>query len=219
MAVGYNSSIVTDELLIYLDPGNPKSYPGSGTALYDLSGYGRDATVNGAPTFTNYYFTITGDSTYISMPNAGLSPRVNNFTYSIWVWFSSLDSLDTLIENGSWTDTLLFRQTTGNMQVYAEGALIGQIAWTPSTSTWYNVVLIRSNNTVSMYINGTPTGTPIAMTTDVSLSNPNLWLMRSQHATGQWTSGRVSAFSVYGIALSPDQVIGNFAALRGRFGV
>jgi hypothetical protein len=41
-------SIVTDGLVLNLDAGNPGSYPGSGTAWYDVSGNGCDFTLDGS---------------------------------------------------------------------------------------------------------------------------------------------------------------------------
>lgn len=43
-------AIVTSGLTLYLDPGNPSSYPGSGTTWYDLSGSGNHATLYNTPT-------------------------------------------------------------------------------------------------------------------------------------------------------------------------
>lgn len=219
MSIGFNPGMATDGLKVYVDAGNPKSYPGTGTIMYDLSGNGRNATINGSPTFTSYYFTITADTTYMSLSSVGLDPGVGNFTYGIWVRFASIDSVDTLIEHGSWTDTLLFRASTPTMQVYAEGALIGTFSWTPSTAVWYNVVFVRESFTLSMYVNGVLTGTPFTMSTNIVISNANIFLMRSQHTTGQFTNGDFSAFSHHNAALSPEQVRQNFNALRGRFGV
>ena len=45
MGVAYNSRIVTDGLVLALDAGNTKSYPGSGTTWTDLSGNGRNGTL------------------------------------------------------------------------------------------------------------------------------------------------------------------------------
>lgn len=219
MAVNYNPGLVTSGLEVYLDAGNPRSYPGTGTTMYDLSGNARHATVNGSPTFTSYYFTITSDTTYVSFPSAGLSPGVGNFTYSIWVKFAALDSLDTLIEHGSWTDSLLFRFETNLVSVYAEASLRGTFSWTPTVGVWYNVVFIRESFTVSMYVNGVLTGTPFAMSTDINIAVASVFLMRSQHSTGQFISGDFSAFSKYSSALTFEQVRQNFNALRGRFGV
>ncbi len=219
MSVYAGPKLITGGLLCSIDPGNTKSYPGTGTSMTDLTRSGRTVTVNGTPTYTSPYFTISSDTTYISMGNTDLSHGTGDFTYSIWVRFASIDSLDTLIENGSWTDTLLFRCESNTVTVYAEGALAGTFSWTRSTNVWYNVVFVRSSSTVSMYINGTLTGTPFTMTTNISLAVTALWLMRSQHSTGQFTSGDVSAFSVYNTALTASQIRQNFNALRGRFGV
>jgi hypothetical protein len=38
MAIAYNTSVVRDGLVLYLDAANPKSYPGTGAAWFDLSG-------------------------------------------------------------------------------------------------------------------------------------------------------------------------------------
>ena len=49
--------IVTDGLVLMLDAGNDKSYPGTGTTWYDLSGNGNSGTlVNGVgySTTTSY---------------------------------------------------------------------------------------------------------------------------------------------------------------------
>ena len=45
MGVAYNSKIVTDGLVLCLDAGNSKSYPGSGTTWTDLSGNGNNGTL------------------------------------------------------------------------------------------------------------------------------------------------------------------------------
>ena len=187
----------------------------------DLSGNGRNATVNGGPTFTNGYFDITSDSTYISLSNSGLVPRTNDFTYSTWINFDATDNVDTIFENGSWADTLLFRyqSSSSGVRVYAEGALRGTFSWTPSTGVWYNVVFKRLSGTCSMYINNTLTGTPFTMTTDINLANTNLFLMRSQHTTNQFTNGKIATFSIYSRALTASEIQRNFIALRGRFGI
>jgi hypothetical protein len=218
MGVAYNSgSIITNGLVLCLDAANSKSYPGSGTTWTDLSGNARNGTINGSPTFTNGYFSITGDTTYISIPNSGLVPRTNDFTYSCWIYFNSVDSLDTIFENGSWTDTLLFRYQSTQFAVYAEGALRGTISWTATTGAWVNIVLRRLSGTVSCFINNTSVGTPFTMTTDIDLVNPNLWLMRSQHASNQFTNGRIAIFSIYNRALTATEVSQNYNALKSRY--
>jgi hypothetical protein len=219
MALAHSPRISTNGLILCLDAANPKSYPGSGTTWFDLSGNGRNATVNGNPVFSNGFFDITGDSTYISLSNSGLVPRTNDFSYSCWVNFDAVDSNDTIFENGSWTDTLLFRYENTQFSVFAEGSLRGTISWPATIGVWNNIVLMRQSNTVSCYINNVLTGTPFAMNLDIDLTNSNLWLMRSQHITGQFTNGKISTFSIYNRALNTNEIQQNFNAYRGRYGL
>lgn len=217
MTVNANPYMVTSGLSLCLDGQNPRSYSGTGANWYDVSGNNRNATVNGTVAFTTNYFSISSDTTYVSLSNLGLIPRTNDFTYSCWVYFNSVDNLDTIFENGSWTDTLLFRYETNQFTVYAEGLLRGTISWTAVIGSWLNIVLLRSSDTVSCYINNVLTGTPFSMALDIDLGNTNLWLMRSQHTTGQWTNGRISVFSIYNRALSTTEIEQNFNAFRSRF--
>ena len=215
-------NIIYDGLLLNLDAANSRSYPGTGTTWTDLSGNGRNATIIGSLAFSsgdNGYFSGFGNGTYISMSNSGLIPRTNDFTYSCWVYFNAVDGTDTIFENGSWTDTLLFRYESTQFTIYAEGALRGTVVWPAVINSWRNIVLIRSGGIVSCYINNVLTGTPFTMTTDIDLANTQLWLMRSQHAADQQTNGRISNFMIYNRALSVSEIAQNFNAMKGRYGL
>lgn len=96
MGVAYNPRIVTDGLVLALDAGNPKSYPGSGTTWTDLSGNGYDATQTGSRVSYNstesaWEFTGTFDTTadgiYITGLNyvTGSSDAISNLTIESWI--------------------------------------------------------------------------------------------------------------------------------------
>ena len=54
MAVNYcTQQIVKDGLVLALDAGNTKSYPGSGTSWSDLSGQGNTGTLTNGPTYSS----------------------------------------------------------------------------------------------------------------------------------------------------------------------
>jgi hypothetical protein len=217
MSYSNGPRIVTDGLVLCLDAGNSKSYPGSGGTWYDLSGNNNNGTINGSPTFTSGYFDITGDTTYVSIPNSGLVPRTNDFTYSCWINFDAVDGLDTIFENGSWTDTLLFRYQTNAFYVYSEGLFRGSFAWTAVLNTWVNIVFKRESGVCSAFVNNNAIGSTFNMSLDINLANPNLWLMRSQHTTNQFTNGKIANFIVYNKSLSDQEIKQNYNALKGRF--
>ena len=52
MAINYNPRIVTDGLVLALDAGNTKSYPGSGTIWYDRASANTGTLTNG-PTYSS----------------------------------------------------------------------------------------------------------------------------------------------------------------------
>ena len=51
MSINYNPRIVTDGLVLLLDAGNTKSYPGTGTTWTDISRNGNNGTLTNGPTF------------------------------------------------------------------------------------------------------------------------------------------------------------------------
>ena len=151
------------------------------------------------------------------MSNSGLLPRTNDFTYSCWIKFDAVDGLDTIFENGSWTDSLLFRYSTNAFYVYAEGYSIGAFAWTVTLNTWINIVFKRDSGICRTFINSSQIGSTLTMNTDINLTNSNLWLMRSQHTTNNFTNGKIAVFSIYSRSLNNDQITQNYDALKGRF--
>lgn len=216
MGVGYNPKIVTNGLLQHLDAANPKSYPGSGTVWYDLSNNGRNATIVGTPTFAGNHFTSINDTNYFSA--ASYSHRSDNFTYSMWVTMDP-DGYSTLFENGSWGDTLLCRHQSNTIAIYSESVLYGSFPFVPTAGTWYNIVFKRESSLAYGYINGAQSGSSFSLSVDINLANPNLFLMRSQHAANQNNNGKIATFNMYNRSLSDFEIKQNFFALKGRFGL
>lgn len=208
--------IVNSGLLAHLDAGNPRSYSGSGSSWNDLSGNGRTATIVGTPTFTKGYFDALSDSNYFTC--SSYSHRTSDFTYSMWITIDSIDTNSTLFENGSWTDTLLFRHQTNALFVYAEGVSYGSFSFTPVAGAWYNIVFKRESSVAYAYANIASLGS-FALSVDINLANSTMFLMRSQHISGQSNDGKVGTFSMYNRALTDAEIKQNFYALRGRYGI
>ena len=213
-------TIIQTGLSIHLDAGNPLSYPGSGTSWYDLSPNPVTATLVNSPTFNaNGYFDIAGGgSSYISFPNSKINHRTNDFTYCIWLQADVYRDHSTVFENGSWTDTLLFRlQSTTDLYVYMEGGGIGGKTWNPNYGNFEHLVLRRQSGTLQWFANNVSLGT-VSNSTDINLANTNCWLMRSQHSSGQHMDGKIAIFAVYSRALSDAELTYNYNVYSDRFG-
>ena len=68
MAVGYNPRIITDKLVFCVDVANTKSYPGSGTSLYDLSGNNYDGTMSDVTITSDGHMSFNGQIRVLRLP-------------------------------------------------------------------------------------------------------------------------------------------------------
>jgi hypothetical protein len=89
MALIHSPHIVTSGLVLILDAGNPKSYPGSGTTWKDLSGNGHDGTlVNGTGFDSANFGSLTFDGTNDAIENANFaSAMAGNLVGTVNIWF------------------------------------------------------------------------------------------------------------------------------------
>ena len=91
MAGNNGPKIVRSGLQLHLDAADRKSYPGSGTTWFDLSGNSRHGTLLNGPVFNSGnggYISFDGVDDYVNIPNA---TNLNNlgsqdFTVSMWVY-------------------------------------------------------------------------------------------------------------------------------------
>jgi hypothetical protein len=221
VAISYNSNIVTTNLGLCLDAGNPRSYPGSGTTWRDVSGSARNGALVNGPVFNSSNggsFVFDGIDDYVNVANSNLNHGTGNFSYSCWVNLNALASLGTIFENGSWTSCLLIRHETNIINIYSMGSLWGNFAFTPTLGVWYKLDFVRDGNVINFYINGVYQ-TQISFTANIAPSPNNLYIGMSQHAAGQCFNGRINLAMVYTAALTATQVAQNFDASRGRYGI
>lgn len=223
MALAHSPSIVTTNLGLCLDAANPRSYPGSGTAWNDVSGNARNGTlVNGTAynSSNGGSFVFDGVDDYVNVANSNLNHGTGNFTYSCWVNLAAKPALGTIFENGTWTNSIIFRYENTGVALFAMGTYFGFYTFNPSLSTWNHLTFVRDGNNMLFYINGVYS-TLLAFGTglNVNPSPNNLFIGMSQHAAGQCFNGRINLAMVYTAALTATQVAQNFDASRGRYGV
>ena len=82
MGFSRGPNIVRDGLVLALDAASPRSYPGSGTTWYDLSGNGNNGTLVNS-TFSNNVIQFDGTNDYVSVGNVG-----SNSIKTVICWFS-----------------------------------------------------------------------------------------------------------------------------------
>lgn len=218
MSLGHGASIVRDGLIFHLDAANVKSYPGSGTAWNDLSGNANNATLNNGPLYSpdnNGSIDFDRSNDYALTENDMLNPNID-FTFGCWVNVDVLDSVNTIISTYAVTGALQIRFTGTAIQIVDSYSIgVGTFPdFSASPVTWYNVIVARSGNTYSLYVNGE---------FQSSFTSSNVYT-RGPRSIGinrytEYFGGKISAIQAYQRVLSESEIQQNFNALRGRYGI
>jgi hypothetical protein len=91
MASFVGPHIPTNGLVLALDATSERSYPGSGTTWYDLSGLENNATLNNGTSWNSSgYMSTDGIDDYISVPNDSSLQVTTGFTQLIWVKLNNI---------------------------------------------------------------------------------------------------------------------------------
>ena len=227
----YNGpTIVTNGLVLYLDAGNNKSYPGSGTAWADLSGNGNNGTTSGGPTFNSANggsIAFDGTDDYVSCPAfTGLGS--SNRTIDVWFQIRSLPLSGTkrilsLVTDDTSTDTpaLTIGYSTSLSSLSAGfggspyNGYVSNLNFT--LSMWTNLTVTITGNNIVVYKNTISVGS--ATNSGTVGSNPILHLGRYNNFYSQYADIIISNAKIYNRALSASEIIQNYNATKTRFGL
>jgi hypothetical protein len=220
MANLYGPRIVTDGLIFHVDAGNRKSYPGSGTTWFDLSGNGSNGTLTNGPTFNSN----NGGSIVFDRINDevifGNSASLQITVGTIAAFFKATNlntSVHGLIaKQSAWGlfvwGNVLRAYDWGNGTVRSSSATVGNNQWYYAAMTFTQTVGTPSNNAI-IYLDGNA-----ILTTTIKHSNHNVTLQIGDANANQQFGGNVAQASVYNRVLSVAEIKENYNALKGRFG-
>lgn len=233
MGIGYNPRIVTQNLSIYLDANNIKSYTGSGTAWNDLSGNNRNFTWVSAPTlnaenqksFTTLNNRCTGPaSNSVGITNTSgytifLLVKQNNIVgASAFKFYSSVAGGRGIFSHCVWGD--------GNVYFDQGGCCNADTRTFVNAGTvtnWNMFAFSRQTNGSirKIYKNGNLLTTQSNTAADLNLSATGIDLGSSDEYGGNTSAwdARLGGFLVYNRELAEAEIQQNFNALRGRFGI
>jgi hypothetical protein len=166
----------------------------------------------------------------------------NDFTWE--VWFRINDRNPENSANESWSALALYRgwhsgffytatsmrfnmvDNTGPTQVIACSWTVGASGAQINQGSWYQIVVTRNGNVFTPYINGVNvgTGSTRAYTAFPSVSNDLQIGAAANVAAGvgdfiYYSKSSIANMKMYNRALSASEVMQNFQALRGRFGI
>ena len=223
MSLFHSPSLVTSGLVLCLDAGNPKSYPGSGTTWTDLSGNGNTGTLVNGPTYNSANggsIVFDGVNDYIDTSgNVGLLPTAG-LTLSAWAKTSTKDKFLINKANGSvTTGYALYQISVGYLYFNLAPITLYSTTYVSDNVWHYMVGVWTPSSSMRIYVDGvmvaqSTTSIPAAII-DPGM---NLWIGKRGNGADLW-NGNISSVSIYNRALSAAELQQNFNALRGRYGV
>jgi hypothetical protein len=220
------TNVVLSNLVLYFDPSNSSSYPGSGTTITDLSNSGLSGTMTNI-TYTSPYFTYNGSSSQISVAdNALLEPGSGDWTMEVWV-NQSVSGNDVVLGKFSTGGTASYAIRTVGTTYYAQlGSSLGVQNSTfqvGTIGTWYQLVYVFTNvadNTLQTFVNGSSIGSlGHSLTSIINTTNPLYIGSFNGGVFTQWFDGRIGITRLYNAALTSTQVLQNFNADKSKYGL
>jgi len=235
MSGSISNKIVTDNLVLYLDAGNPKSYISGSTTWYDISRTGINGTLINGPTFNSSNggsIVFDGVNDYIGLTQITANQTIGNYTISIWFSFTNtitpsnvinfmlMEAQNTLL-GGVDNYIYLLGSTSGRIghQTFNPLSTIYTTTNTWVGGSWYNVVISYDITTSkqSIYVNGILEG----LTTIANCYfNTNTYFNLGTY-TGppkQWFfNGKMANFMVYKKTLSSNEILQNYNTIKKRY--
>jgi len=233
MALVHSPKIVTDDLVLYYDAANTKSYPGTGTTWTDLSGNGVTGTLVNGATFNSGnggYIVFDGANDYVSTIN-DIVLEEEDFTMGFWAFaddvstnnrsLASSQTTNNWQDAGSWQisfSSSKLRMTVRNNAGDGGGNITSSS--TVSIGTWYYFVITRtSGGNYKIYFNGEEDASKNNVGGDngTDLDCPNFDIGINRGGGTEWDGGMAIVQVYKGKALTAAEVKQNFDAFKGRY--
>jgi hypothetical protein len=223
----FNPNIVTDGLILNIDASNPRSYPGSGTLINDMSGRDAHGTINGTVSYVG-----AGTSSYWNFATASSANYISSTLSQAYVDCTIIFQPDFTLNSSASLVGLIAasNDTTNTDKSMRFGGATNPGPWTIRSSglnadDW-------GNASTTFYVNG------VSVANGASLNTG--WNIVGAYRTNQTTfpasfayflgtegysggvrdfQGRIALCLMYNRQLTVREHAKNYAAFKGRFGL
>jgi len=209
--------------VLYLDAGDPASYPGSGTAWTDTIG-GKVFYFSYTPTYSSLdggklYF----DGSYMAEASPSLS-SLSNWTVAVWhysygatnqpvIWesYASSANVNYLLGNSGGSGFVAgFRDVGGVLRATGPSYQLTPFGW-------YYIVGTYDGATVKLYVNNVLIDS--ANQTAASVSSGGSIQLMGNSELGEYLEGSLATVGIYNTALTAGQISSIWNSTKSRFGL
>ena len=216
MGVFSGPEINEDGLVLALDAGNTKSYPGSGSTWYDLSGNSNNGTITGSVSHsTDYGGVFVFPGTTGSYINVSLNLTNTNYTVMGAARYVTVGGRTISASSNNW---LMGHWSNSTVKHYAVGWVTDSGGSEESDTNWrlYAATGSYSTDSWAFYVNGQLETGP----NNGGSNGPNGFsLGRWGQGNSEYSNSQISFLLAYNRILAASEIQQNYNALRGRFGI
>ena len=228
-------NIVTEGLKLSLDAGNEKSYPGTGTIWYDLSGSGRHMTTNAVASYHNtigevayWYFPDIDNQRFIG--SGGSGDFSNGSTINMWINPESGGTIPgscglmepfsgyNIAQNRLWYDSSSGAARC-QTRLYSDGTFSSTNVFT--NSSWQQLTMLYYNNggvgKIEWYRNGVYLNSVLDDQEYAYGNVSNTLYIGSIQGNSYKYKGKIAIVKQYNRALTQAEITQNYNAQKSRF--
>ena len=214
-------NIVTNGLVLNIDPGNPNSYSGVGNTIYDLSGLGKTGTFINGPIYSsvnNGIIVLDGTNDYVTFDNAyasgfGISA---NATLSIWTRITKKNQYTSFVgfynpASGNKSDFGMDITSSNTIRLWKNDSQADTYA-SIINDKWVNYVITSDNSTAKLYRD-----CELMYTLNVSGGINNNRMFAIGYNWDVMINASVSQTLIYNKTLTQQEISQNYNATKKRF--
>lgn len=221
MGIRRGPNIVQSGLVLSLDAGNIRSYPGSGTTWRNLAGTSGNATLTNGAVFASTnkgVIEFDGSNDYATMVSPGSYPEYTFSFFCKWLTSVTYNRIFGLDNFGTYTvfspnnvgfhyNPLGGSPPSTTLSSYAD---IGFGTWCEVT-----VSVNGPGSSVIIYIDGTARNSTTTVPADNFAGNIYLG---AQNTLGLTSNCHIGNFRLYNRVLSASEILQNYNMTKSRFG-
>jgi len=235
MGLDHSPAIVTNGLAYYLDAANRRSYSGTGNTPLSIVSSKNGLLTNGVGfTSSNQgYFTFDGFDDFIN-----LSTNLNvgsNFSVFAWIYPTSINIRNTVVGNSfPYTSTDGWEMATATNYLGTSNTFFIAIGADSSWRTAHNESIVRNawnymggtvsngGGSITLYVSGiavTSYHSGSQNTNTVTYNTQDMAIGRRVSTNPENFIGNIALVQIYNRVLTDQEVLQNYNATKGRFGL
>jgi hypothetical protein len=198
-----------------------------GSHIGDLSGNGNNGQLVNGPTFDSANggsLVFDGIDDYATLGTTTiLQSGLNSSSFSAWWKYlgqgSGSDKRGFVLESANFHYSLLVN-TNGTIGVHINTTSSSSQytpEFSPTQGVWYNSSVVWDGTNLIVYVNGQEVGRRNQGGTSLEVSSLRIGTYRDNN--NRWWVGNISTLKIYNRALTPQEVLQNYNATKGRYGL